>query len=107
MAEEHCAKRPHQICDGEPAKREEKRPAPAAVEDPGEYRREIKIEREIVPFDDGRKGRDAERMRRKHRIVGHVDDFSRGCGARSHPDGLARPWSAAINARAQTASASL
>jgi hypothetical protein len=32
----------------------------AAIEDAGEYGREIEIEREVVPFDDGRKGRDRE-----------------------------------------------
>ena len=61
MAEEDRAQRPHQIGDGEPAERHQQRRLAAAEEDARQNGGEIEIEREVVPFDDGRESRDRQR----------------------------------------------
>jgi len=61
VAERHRAQGPHQIGDREPAQRQQQRAAAAAVKHPRKDRRDVEVEREIIPFDDGRKGRHGER----------------------------------------------
>jgi len=74
VAERDRAQRPHQISDGEPAERQQQRAAAAAVEHAGKDRSDIEVEREIVPFDDGRESGDRKRARREDRafVVGRA-----------------------------------
>ena len=53
--------RPHQIGDRKARKRRRQRLRPRPEEHARKHGRKIEIEREIIPFDDGRKGRDHHR----------------------------------------------
>ena len=82
MAEENRPKGTHEVGDGEAAERDEKRVSAAAVEHPRQHRREIKVEREIVPFDDRRESGDRKRCAR--------DSVGGLAGARAHPRRISR-----------------
>ena len=61
MAEIDRAERTHEIGDGEAAQGGQQRHLAGSEEDPRQDGREIEIEGEIIPFDDGREGRDRQR----------------------------------------------
>ena len=57
MAEDNRAERAHQIGDREPRQRRGERSRAVTEEHPRQHGGEIQIESEVIPFDDGRKGR--------------------------------------------------
>lgn len=72
MTEENCSERPHQIGDGEPAQGHEQRGLARSEKHSRQDRREVEVEREVVPLDDRGKGRDGERASGNRGMAGRT-----------------------------------